>query len=132
MLRNGTGTLDAGADVGSASSPVSLGLTRGGWNVAAGWDATEGVVARGRGDLYLNEVFNPNGSLNEKHVNPFGGPRSQAFQFDYALDAYANLSAGNSVQLRGNDLAHLFSNSDRPAIYAPKLDITAGAGGVVL
>ncbi len=132
MLRNGAGMVHAGGDVGSASSPVSLGLTRGGWTVAAGWDATEQAVVRGQGDLYLDEVFNPNGSLNEKHVNAFGGPRSQAFQFDYAPDAYANLSAGNSVQLLGNDLAHLFGNSDRPAIYAPKLDIKAGAGGVVL
>ena len=117
MVRNGTGAIQAAVDVGSASSPISLGLVSGGWTVGA---------AR---DLYLNEVYNPNGVLNGSRV--VYGAR-MAFQFDYALDAFANLTGGNSVHLMGNNLARVANNADRTAIYAPILDITAGAGGVEL
>jgi hypothetical protein len=136
MIRNGTGTIIAGeqvqnpdgpnpqvtqvlnpnADVGTASTGVSLGIAGGGgttgWNVFAA------------GDIYVNEVFNPNGSLNATARVPF--------QFDYAPDDFANLNGGDSVQLLGNNIARTSSNPDRPPIYAPILDITAGAGGVVL
>ncbi|HXI50638.1 MAG TPA: filamentous hemagglutinin N-terminal domain-containing protein, partial [Candidatus Saccharimonadales bacterium] len=116
MLRNGTGNLEAGQDIGSGSSPISLGLVSGGWSATA---------AR---DLYLNEIYNPNGSQNSSRI---GGV---AYRFDYAPDAYARLAAGNSVQLLGNAPIHDISNgnADRPVIYAPQLDIDAGAGGVVL
>ncbi len=117
LLRDGAGTLQAGRDVGSGATPVSLGLVNGGWTVTA---------AR---DLYLNEVYNPNGSLNANRMI-FGA--RVPFQFDYAPDAFVRLTAGNSVQLLGQNLAATASNRNRPAIYAPILDITAGAGGVVL
>ena len=116
MVRSGTGTI-LGADVGSAASPISLGLVSGGWNVHA------------TRDLYLNEVYNPNGVLNGNRVSY--GARIP-FLFDYALDAFANLTGGNSVHLMANNLARVANNTDRSAIYAPILSITAGAGGVEL
>ena len=117
MVRNGTGTMQASLDAGSQSSPVSLGLVSGGWNVNAGWD------------VFLNEIYNPNGVLNPNRV--LYGARI-AFQFDYALDAYANLVGSNSVHLLGNNLARVAQNAARPAIYAPCLSVMAGAGGVEL
>ena len=56
-------------------------------------------------------------------------------KFDYAADAYVNLNAGNSVTL-GTGLGANASVppriDDMPFIYAPILNIVAGAGGVDL
>jgi filamentous hemagglutinin family protein len=117
MVRNGIGTIQAGRDVGAPLSPVSLALVTGGWNV----NATR--------DLYLNEVYNPSGSLNQNRML-FGAKTT--FQFDYAPNAFANLSAGDSVQLLGNNPARTQDNPDRTPIYPPQLSVTAGAGGVLL
>lgn len=135
MLRNGVGTLNAGNDVGTPNSGASFGLISGGWTINAA------------NDLYVNEVYNPNGSLNANNMrvptgqysgnvdssgDPIAVPVRSQYLFDYAPDAYVNLNGGNSVQLLGNNLAHTSGNAARPAIYAPILNITAGAGGVVL
>src|SRR5262249_54728185 len=56
LIRNGIGSIQAGRDVGALLSPVSLGLVAGGWNVTA------------TRDLYLNEIYNPNGSLNQSRM----------------------------------------------------------------
>jgi filamentous hemagglutinin family protein len=117
IVRNGVGTIQAGRDVGAPLSPVSLGLVAGGWDVTA---------AR---DLYLNEVYNPNGSLNQNRML-FGAKTT--FQFDYAADAFAHLTAGNSVQLLGSNPANTQDNPDRPPTYPPQLSVNAGAGGVLL
>ncbi len=137
MIRNGTGTILAGvqvqdpsgpnpqvtevlnpnADIGSASAGVSLGIAGGG-ATTPGWNV---FAAR---NIFVNEVYNPNGSLNQVASVPF--------QFDYAPAAYARFFGGNSVQLAGTSIARTPSNPDRPPIYAPILDITAGAGGIVL
>ena len=117
LVRNGVGQISAGTDVGSGASPASLNLIRGRWDVTAGHD------------IYLNEVLNPNGSLNPNRL--LTGPKIP-FQFDYALDAAVNLTAANSVQLLGNAPAHVNDNPDRLPIYPPQLNISAGPGGVVL
>jgi filamentous hemagglutinin family protein len=117
LVRNGIGTVQAGRDIGAPLSPVSLGLVAGGWNVTA------------TRDLYLNEVYNPNGSLNQSRML-FGSKTT--FQFDYSAGAFANLTAGNSVQLLGNNLARTQDNPDRPPIYPPQLSVSAGAGGVLM
>jgi hypothetical protein len=129
MLRNGTGTARAGRNIGSSSIGSSFGLVKGTWNVAAGWDSVAQSIVAGQGDLYLNEIFNPNGALNGQRAN--FGARVQ-FQYDYAADATVNLAAGHSVELLGNNLAQTSDNAGRSPIYAPILNITAGAGGVTL
>jgi len=106
--------------LGSATSPVSLSLISGGWNVHAG-------------NIYLNEVLNPNGVYNPFALGP--GPRPTRIQhkFDYSADAFVMLHGDNSVQLLGSNPAHLNDSGDHPPIiYPPSLDIQAGAGGVVL
>lgn len=117
LVRDGIGTIRAGTDVGSPSSPASLSLIKGGWEIT---DAR---------DIYLNEVLNPTGSLNSNRRTT--GARVK-FQFDYAPDAFAHFTARNSVQLLGTSPGRLADNSDRLPIYPPQLEIHAGAGGVVL
>ena len=117
MLANGVGDVSAGRDIGAAGSGASFGLVNGGWNIHAGHD------------LNLNEIFNPNGALNPNR-SAFGA--RVTFQFDYATDAYAHLTAGNAIDLSGDNLAHTADNPDRPAIYPPSLSLQAGQGGVTL
>ena len=117
MVRNGTGRLDAGADIGTLGSPASFSLVSGLWDLHAGQD------------ILLNEVLNPNGAFNSNRM--ISGARIR-FQFDYADDAAVKLTAGNSVQLLGSNPARTANNGDRQPIYPPSLEINAGAGGVVL
>jgi filamentous hemagglutinin family protein len=117
MLRNGTGNVTAGSTVGSSASPLTrFGLVKGTWNITA---------AR---DVILSEVFNPNGALND---NIMATGAKVRYQYDYAANASVNLTGGNSVQLLGTELLYR-GNADRLPIYAPRLSIAAGAGGVVL
>ena len=131
MVVNGAGTVLAGRDVGYGSSSASFGLVKGGWTIKAGWDAVSQTVMKGQGNIYLNEVYNPNGSQN---ANNAGYGAGVPFQFDYASDAYVDLVSGNSVQLMGDHLKYddQNNNSARPPIYAPILKIATGAGGVTL
>jgi filamentous hemagglutinin family protein len=97
-VRKGTGTVDVGGDVG-ASQNADFGLSSGGWDIAAP-----------HGSIYIGAIYNFNGQFGDK------------LPFDYAPNAYANLTAGNAVELAA------------PAgdIYPPIFNITAGAGGVGL
>lgn len=117
LVRNGFGSIDAGRDVGNPSPAATLGLISGGWTV------------HGKRDVYINEVFNPNGSLNENRLLGAGNVK---FQFDYAPDAFAKITGDNSVQLVGNGVLHTTGNSTRQPIYPPNLEVTAGTGGVTL
>jgi filamentous hemagglutinin family protein len=118
VARNGAGTITAGRDAGTASRLLALSVVSGGWTVEA------------ERDLLLQEVRNPNGLFN----NLGSSTSANRHRFDYAADAYTSLTAGNSVQLRGTALPRFndaFSQG-MPPIYPGILDITAGAGGVVL
>jgi len=105
----------AGLITGPNTAGLALTLISGGWNVAAAQD------------INLQEVRNPNGDFNQ-----FGGSTSP-YLFNYSAKAFVHLSAGNEVQL-GAD-ASMPSTTLNPAmevIYPPVLNISAGAGGVVL
>jgi hypothetical protein len=118
VARNGAGTITAGRDAGTASRLLALSVVSGGWTVAA------------QRDLLLQEVRNPNGLFN----NLGSSTSANRHRFDYAANAYTSLTAGNSVQLRGTALPRFndaFSQG-MPPIYPGTLEITAGAGGVVL
>lgn len=122
LVRDGHGNIQAGTDFGSPSSPATLDLVSGGWDLHAR-------------DIYLNEVLNPNGVFNNNFVGIIGvGAGRVPFKFDYAPDAYVHLTGDDSVQLLGSNPAHASNNqnADRPPIYPPELVIHAGAGGVVL
>ncbi len=118
VVRNGAGSITAGRNAGTASRLLALSLVSGGWTVNAAQD------------ILLQEVRNPNGVFN----NLGSSSSANRFRFDYAADAYTILNAGNSVQLRGTALPRytdIFSQN-MPSIYPGTLEITAGAGGVIL
>ncbi len=117
VVRNGVGTLNAGRDIGDSGSSVSFGLIAGGWNLNA---------AR---DVYIDEIYNPNGCLNGNRMS--FGPRI-TYQFDYDANAFVNIAGGNSVQLLGNNLAGHAANPARRPIYAPILNVLAGPHGIEL
>ncbi len=144
-VANGVGTILAGvqvqdgqvtqitsptADIGSAQRPVSLSLIDGSWNV---WAAR---------DIYISEVRNPNGTFNGSSLgvpsSQYSGniddstvPSRSPFLFDYAPDAAANFWAGNSITLAGSNLPRVSGqNQNMPPIYAPILNLNAGAGGI--
>jgi filamentous hemagglutinin family protein len=114
VLANGTGSLTALQNLGSPGQNVALSLVAGQWNLDAG------------GNIYLQEVRNPNGALDTpQSVN------SPAYHFfDYAANATVDLTAGNGVFLTGQSLPR--NNAAVPIIYPPIVDISAGAGGVNL
>lgn len=121
VLANGVGSITAGQDVGAANgNPFALSLIDGTWSVNAP-----------NGNIFLQEVRNPNGDFNNMQ-----GRKSQSpgkFLFDYAADAAVNLTAGDGVYLTGTDGSYpRLPNADIPVLYPPILDITAGAGGVTL
>jgi filamentous hemagglutinin family protein len=102
----------------SAANPnFALSLISGGWNVTAAQD------------IFLQEVRNPNGIFND-----YQGSASY-HGFDYAPNDYVNLTAGGQVQLGVPSTASLSlprNGVQVPVIYPSILNVTAGAGGVVL
>ena len=92
-----------------ASGPVTLSLINGSWNT---WAAN---------NIYLKEVNNPDGAFNA----------AASFLFSYAPDAAANLWAGNAIELTGNNL-HRVASQKTPIVYAPILNLNAGAGGILI
>ncbi|MEJ0088549.1 MAG: hypothetical protein WDM80_02125 [Limisphaerales bacterium] len=117
-LTDGAGNFVLGTTGSAGTTPLSpnlaLSLISGGWNVVAAQN------------IILQEVRNPNGIFNI-------GTAAYRHYFDYAPDAYVNLWAGNQVQLGASASALPRVDTLRvPVIYPPVLNITAGAGGVVL
>ncbi len=101
----------AGTDINK--NALALNLVSGGWNVTAAQN------------IYLQEVRNPNGVFDTK------GGAAYNHLFNYAPGDYVNLSAGNQVQL-GASSSTLPRLTQVPFIYPSILNITAGAGGVIL
>jgi filamentous hemagglutinin family protein len=121
VVADGTGIITAGANVGGpgGADGFALSLISGTWNVNAL-----------SGDIYLQEVNNPNGDFNDLeggtrgHLNTAG-----RYWFNYSPDAAVNLDAVG-VYLTDLNIPQL--NPNIPVLYPPILNITAGAGGVTL
>jgi filamentous hemagglutinin family protein len=105
--------LNTTGNAGTSQRALALSLINGGWNVTAGQN------------IYLQEVRNPNGIFN------ISGNSSLKHYFDYGLNDFVNLSAGNTVQLGGtiSSLPRL-DTLNVPVIYPGIVNVTAGAGGV--
>jgi filamentous hemagglutinin family protein len=112
VAANGTGIISAGQNAGSSTEPFALSLVKGSWNVTAP-----------NGNIFLQEVRNPNGMFNSI-------PGNNSYLFDYNPLASVTLSAGNEVDLTGAVLPR--TPDSVPIIYPPTLNIMAGAGGVVM
>lgn len=118
VVRNGQGTIATGRDAGTPGRLLALSLVRGGWTV----DATR--------DVLLQEIRNPNGIFN----NLGSSASANRHRFDYDPLAFASITAGRGIELRGTALprfADVFSQG-MPPIYPGQLTLEAGAGGVTL
>jgi filamentous hemagglutinin family protein len=116
VLADGTGLISAGHNVGALTgNPFALSLIDGSWTVNA---------SPVNGNIYLQEVRNPNGVFNNADSSSSG-----YHLFDYGLQDSVSLNA-YGVVLTGR-------STPRPAgnvlvLYPSILDISAGAGGVDL
>jgi filamentous hemagglutinin family protein len=119
VLANGVGTITAGNAVGAPNGQdaFALSLVDGIWNVNAP-----------NGNIYLQEVRNPNGDFNT--LGSVSAPAGNHL-FNYGPQATVNLTAGDGVYLTDLNVPRLTS-SPVQVIYPPILDIIAGAGGVTL
>lgn len=126
VLANGTGTINAGQNIGKsdAGENVALSLIDGSWALSAA-----------SGNIYLQEVRNPNGIFNNTIIVNRAHPGSiteSYHDFDYGPQDSVTLNALNGgVFLTDASLPRL-ANINIPAIYPPSLTINAGPGGVVL
>ena len=139
LVANGTGNIFAGVKMDANSNPLkdssgnyilgstgsagnnklspnlALNLISGGWNVTAAQN------------IILQEVRNPNGMFN------IASSAGLKHYFDYAPSDFVNLSAGNLVQLGATASALPRVDTLKvPVIYPGILNVTAGAGGVIL
>jgi filamentous hemagglutinin family protein len=130
VVANGTGTMIAGYDPGDGTPTVdthqniggpdtglgtALSLVNGSWNLEAP-----------KGSIYLQEVRNPNGVMNNR-----GGTTAPGFHlFDYDTAASVSLVAHDSVEITG--LGAPRQQASLPILFPPTLNIEAGHGGVVL
>lgn len=114
VVANGTGTIIAGGNAGISGTDLALSLIKGSWSVNAGQN------------IVLQEVRNPNGIFN------LGGSASTPtyHEFNYGANDSVTLSAGNSVDLAGDNLPRNSGEFLIPPIYPPSLTISAGAGGI--
>jgi len=109
--QNTGGNIGSPPSLGNPStSPVTLGLIKGSWNA---WAAN---------DISLKQVLNPNGAFNN----------SQSFLYNYAADAAVNLWSGNAIELVGGSFGNVASSVSVTPIYAPRLSLNAGAGGILV
>jgi filamentous hemagglutinin family protein len=131
---NGTGTINASGNIGTSTENVALSLVKGSWNLNAGWDPLTQTVQSGIGDIYLQEVRNPNGVFDNVTVYNIHthrtAPSTGNHLFDYDPQAAVTLTAGNGVYLTGSDLPR--PNDPVPMLMPPTLIINAGPGGVTL
>ncbi len=106
--------LGGAGNAGTGDNNLALNLVSGGWNVTAAQN------------IYLQEVRNPNGDFNTADSTS-----GSYHAFDYAPSDYVNLTAGDLVQL-GAPTSVLPRLDKVPFLYPGILNISAGAGGVVL
>jgi filamentous hemagglutinin family protein len=115
VLANGVGSIISGKNIGAPiGNPFALSLITGTWSINAP-----------AGNIYLQEVRNPNGVFNDVR------PSSPGYQrFNYSPQAAVSLTAGKGVYLTGLGVPRPAGNV--PILYPSILDITAGSDGVTL
>jgi filamentous hemagglutinin family protein len=123
VLANGSGTITAGGNIGvpllgAQGQGFALSLIQGGWIVTA------------TGNIYVQDVRNPNGIFNDRNVSGYAGYHN--FNYDPLASV---LFAGNSVEITGVGVPHTLPSSPGtaiPLLFPPMLTVVAGAGGFVL
>jgi filamentous hemagglutinin family protein len=122
VLANGIGSITAQKDIGGQNlgDTFALSLIKGSWTIDAP-----------AGNIFIQEVRNPNGIYNETRP-PRGSTQNPYHLFDYDPAASVTLNAGNAVRFltAQNNLPR--ASSFVPALFAPSLNVSAGAGGIYL
>ena len=119
VVANGAGTITAGRDIGAqvTSRGFALSLVKGSWDISAP-----------KGNIYLQEVRNPNGVFDGKGtLSSYPG----FHLFDYDPLASVSLEAGNAVEITGLGVPRI-STDQVPIIFPPDLRIASGSGGIQL
>jgi len=124
VLANGLGTIIAGGDIGvpllgAQSQGFALSLINGNWSVTAA------------GNIYVQDVRNPNGIFNDRTVSGYGGYH----YFDYDPADSVTFTAGNSVEITGAGAPHTMPSvlgTPIPLLFPPTLNVFAGVGGFIL
>jgi filamentous hemagglutinin family protein len=125
VLANGLGTITAGGDIGvpllaAQSQGFALSLIKGNWNVLAPY-----------GNIYVQDIRNPNGIFNDRNVPGYGGYH----YFDYDPAASIFLQAADSVEITGAGAPHTMPSAPGtpiPLLFPPTLTVVAGGGGFAL
>jgi filamentous hemagglutinin family protein len=125
VLANGAGTISAGGDIGvplngTQGKGFALSLVKGGWSVFAP-----------HGNIYVQDVRNPNGIFNDRNIVGYPGYH----YFDYDPLSKVLLQAGNSVEITGSGMPHTAPSKPGtpiPLLLPPTLQVVTGPGGVVL
>ncbi len=130
VVANGTGRITAGGNAGAPLSVVTgdqtkgfaLSLIKGSWSVATP-----------HGNIYLQDVRNPNGIFGET-PQLVAANYAGYHAFDYDPQAALSLDAAGSVEFTGYEAPHTAPNSGLfiPFILPPILEVSAGAGGFIL
>jgi filamentous hemagglutinin family protein len=120
MEMNGAGIINAGGNIGTSvgNQNVALSLVTGSWTLNAG------------GNIYLQEVRNPNGVFNSTTAGILHHASAGNHLFDYDPQASVALNAGNGIYLTGYNLPR--PDGAVPMILPPTVSFNAGAGGVNL
>jgi len=114
LVANGAGSIMANQNIGSANQNVALSLVKGSWNLNAP-----------NGDIYLQEVRNPNGVFDSP--NSTTSPAYHYFDYDPNASVYLNAIG---VNLTGTSLPRPVGSV--PIIYPSTLAIEAASGGITL
>lgn len=120
VVADGIGSITAGKDAGDPGNPFALSLIDGSWTVNAPY-----------GNIYLQEVRNPNGIFNTLIQHGTVAPGKHLFTYD--PESSVTLDAGIGVELTGTDTSvPRLGSAAIQILYPPILNITAGSGGVTL
>lgn len=132
IVANGAGRITANGNVGSLPFPdeylapyglCALNLVNGSWTVSAP-NASTPNGAMPNGNIYLQDIRNPNGIFNDVLSSPY------FHYFDYGLSDSVSLQAADSVVISGADAPHTTANAGAiPFVFPSSLTVSAGAGG---
>ncbi|NBV23948.1 MAG: filamentous hemagglutinin N-terminal domain-containing protein [Proteobacteria bacterium] len=111
VVANGTGSILAHGNAGTPQQLLALSLVKGAWSVVSDFD------------INLQEVRNPNGAFNSS-------VGANNHRFDYDPTAAVFLTAGNALNLSGDNRPVPSDVTIPSPIYPPSLTLRAGAGGI--
>jgi filamentous hemagglutinin family protein len=131
VVADGTGTINAGGDVGA---PVSVLENNSGDGFALSLIKGSWIVDAPNGNIYVQDVRNPNGIFGEKRGLSAANYNGYHY-FDYDSSSSVAFNAGDSVEITGYDAPHTPPSNPSlfiPILLPPSFTVTTGSGDFVL